>query len=333
MKNLFIDSNIWLSLYHFSKNDLNQFSKLQNHLGKNIQLWIPQQVVDEVFRNRDAKIKDALSSFKDWKRPPLPNFCKGYEEYSKFSDALAELEKYHKRWMSKILDDFHEQSLPADNVINLLFNSVEISTCPSRTVHAAALRYRIGNPPGKDNKLGDAINWECLLENIPQQEDLYFISNDSDYQSAMDKNCFNLFLDLEWKEKKKSEIHYYPDLVSFLDEHIKDISLQDEREKEELIHELKSIPSYASTHAYIRQLGQYQDWTSGQIERICEAAIQNSQIGDILEDPDVRDFFKHLLSSISENTENIMKIRRRLLPLTPPPPPPSPPLLKYLLGN
>ncbi len=210
MKNLFLDSNIWLSLYHFSKNDLTQFGKLQDHLGTNIKLCIPQQVVDEVFRNRDAKIKNALSSFKDWKRPSLPNCCKGYAEYDKFSEALAELEKYHKQWMSKILEDFHGQTLPADNVIKLFFDSVDITPCYSHIIHAAALRYRIGNPPGKDNKFGDAINWECLLETIPQNEDLYFISEDGDYQSAMENKSFNLFLGLEWKDKKKSENSLLP---------------------------------------------------------------------------------------------------------------------------
>ena len=37
--------------------------------------------------------------------------------------------------------------------------------------------FRRRNPPGKDNKYGDAINWECLLYNVPNEEDLYFIRN------------------------------------------------------------------------------------------------------------------------------------------------------------
>ena len=36
MKNLFIDSNIWLSLYHFSNDDLNQFITLKKRIGNEI---------------------------------------------------------------------------------------------------------------------------------------------------------------------------------------------------------------------------------------------------------------------------------------------------------
>ena len=60
MKNLFIDSNIWLSLYHFSNDDLAQFMKLKDLIGVDFNILLPEQVVDEVNRNRENKIKDAL---------------------------------------------------------------------------------------------------------------------------------------------------------------------------------------------------------------------------------------------------------------------------------
>ncbi|MBQ7251495.1 MAG: DUF4935 domain-containing protein [Kiritimatiellae bacterium] len=314
MKNLFIDSNIWLSLYHFSNNDLEQFGKLKNHLGENIKLLLPQQVVNEVFRNRDVKIRDALSFFKDWKKPQFPNFCKGYEECAKFTKGLDILEQYRKRWLSKILEDTRKQNLPADKVIQTLFNFVSPIECTAQMIHAAEYRYKIGNPPGKDNKLGDAINWECLLATTPQNEDLYIITADSDYQSAVDKNSFNLFLRLEWEGRKQSEIHYYPDLVSFFSAHAKDIKLQDERNKNDLIRSLKSSPSYATTHALVAQLQQYSDWTTEQINSMCEAAIHNSQINDIFSDSDILNFYKHMLSSTTADTENIQIVRSMLSP-------------------
>lgn len=325
MKNLFLDSNIWLSLYHFSKNDLKQFSKLQDHLGTNIKLWIPQQVVDEVFRNRDAKIKDALSLFEKWKTPQLPNFCQGYEECKTFLECSDELEQYHKEWMKKISEDIHAQTLPADKVIQEWFASVDIIPCPPEIITEATLRYNRGNPPGKDNKFGDAINWECLMANIPPNEDLYIVTADSDYQSTVDKSSFNLFLQREWKEKKKSAIHYYPDLVSFLNEHTADIHLQDQRNKEELIRGLKLSPSYATTHAIIAQAWKYSDWSSEQIENLCEAAVHNTQIWDIICDPDIKGFYQRCLSSTSEETENIQKMRFKFSPPPPPRPPPPPP--------
>ena len=63
VKNLFIDANVWLSLFHFSSDDLEQFSKLQALIGTDIVLYIPEQISHEVYRNRENKIKDALDKF------------------------------------------------------------------------------------------------------------------------------------------------------------------------------------------------------------------------------------------------------------------------------
>ena len=38
MKNLFIDTNIWLSLYDFTSNDLGEFLKLKEHIGDSVKL-------------------------------------------------------------------------------------------------------------------------------------------------------------------------------------------------------------------------------------------------------------------------------------------------------
>ena len=86
MKNLFIDSNIWLSLYHFTNDDLAQFSKLKDMINKSIRLFVPQQVYDEITRNREAKLKDALKAF-DVKALQFPAFCKAYDEFEPTTSA------------------------------------------------------------------------------------------------------------------------------------------------------------------------------------------------------------------------------------------------------
>ena len=62
-KNLFIDANVWLSLFHYSSDDLEQFRKLQALIGTDIVLYIPEQISHEVYRNRENRIKDALDKF------------------------------------------------------------------------------------------------------------------------------------------------------------------------------------------------------------------------------------------------------------------------------
>ncbi|MEE1002802.1 MAG: hypothetical protein U0L17_03560, partial [Acutalibacteraceae bacterium] len=47
----------------------------------------------------------------------------------------------------------------------------------------------------------------------------------------------------------------------------------------------------------ISDLNEYSDWSSRQIEDMCAAAINNNQVGWILSDEDVFDFFTKLLKS------------------------------------
>ena len=215
MKNLFIDANIWLSLYHFTSDDLEQFGKLKSLIGTDIRLFVPSQILDEIHRNREAKIKDAFDKFEKF-HLEFPTFCKNYEEYKSFYEKYKELKDKHKEWISKIKIDILEQSLPADKVLDEFFEGVSIIECGQDTINKAVLRYNTGNPPGKEKKYGDAINWECLLNNVPDGEDLFFISADRDYSSSFDDKNFNPFLRGEWETKKNSNIMFFRSLVEFL---------------------------------------------------------------------------------------------------------------------
>lgn len=301
MKNLFIDSNIWLSLYHFTKDDLAQFSKLKDMVNKSIRLFVPQQVYDEIARNREAKLKDALKSF-DIKAFHFPAFCKGYSEFETTKAAYDEFMLQAKAWKERIDMDIQAHHLPADETITQILKSVDIIPCQDY-VDKAYMRYRIGNPPGKDNKYGDAINWECLLDRAPNGEDLYFISADKDYRSEINDGCIKDFLNIEWKHAKGSEIHFYKDLVSFLAENISEIRLEVENEKESLIKQLSGSRSFQTTHATVAMLKMFSGWTEDQIEQLCSAAESNTQISWILKDSDVLDFYNHILAG--KNTESL----------------------------
>ena len=181
-------------------------------------------------------------------------------------------------------------------------------------IHAAEIRYRAGNPPGKDNKLGDAINWECLMATVPNGEDLFFISADRDYSSVIDDSKFNLFLREEWHQNKGSNIIFFKSLVSFLKAHFKDIQLQAEQEKDDLIIALSQSRCFATTHAVIKQLSAYSDWSKRQIEDLFSAAIGNYQVLWILTDEDVAGFYNELLSNVKVFTEDGAKVKALLDP-------------------
>ena len=319
MKNLFIDSNIWLSLYHFSNTDLEQFEKLKELLNQEVKLFVPQQVIDEVARNREAKLKDALTKF-SLPKMQYPAFCKSYVNYNNFKTTYETIKKDYDDWLRTINEDIANQKLPADKTINLFFNSSSINLIiiEDDIIFNAVRRYNLGNPPGKDKKYGDAVNWECLLKYVPDYEDLYFVTEDKDYLSSIDSGRMNPFLLKEWQAKKQSNIIFHKSLLTFLNTTFDDIRLLQEQEKEDLIRDLQKSPNFATTHYIIAKLTNYTDWNQQQIEELCDAAIENKQVLWILTDEDVKIFYYNLLKnakpeliendSVKEVYDNIMDL-------------------------
>lgn len=311
MKNLFIDSNIWLSLYCFTNDDLEQFSKLKDIIGTDIKLFVPEQVKDEVYRNRESKIKEMLGSFEKLQFQ-FPAMCKNYDEYSEFCSKFKDLQSLHSIWLKKIKDDITNGTSPADIVLNDFFADGSLISTEKEAVERAVLRYNIGNPPGKDKKYGDAINWETLLVAVPEGEDLFFISADRDYASVYDDKEFNPFLKREWENKKHSKIIFFKSLVDFLKRHFKEIELKTEAEKADLITALKTSGCFFRTHSVIAALSNYSDWNVRQIEDMCDAAVNNNQVSRILHDHDVCMFFLSLINLgcvKKSSNENIIKLK------------------------
>lgn len=293
MKYLFIDTNIWLSLYHFTNDDLSQFEKLKDMLGDSIKLILPQQVHDEIARNREAKILDALKNL-EMKAPQFPAFCKGYKEFLELREDISLAVKKVKDFKEKILSQALTQELPADITIQSFFEMIETFPCDAY-INKAYNRYRVGNPPGKDNKYGDAINWECLLDVVPNKENLYFISADKDYRSQISDKAMNPFLVEEWEWTKESKIIFYSRLTDFLKDHAEEIQLETENKKQALIEALGSSGNFVTTHALIAQLNEHSGWTEQQIEQLCNTARNNSQVKWIFEDPDIYNFYRSIL--------------------------------------
>ena len=125
VKNLFIDANIWLSLFHFTNDDLEQFKRLKELIGKHIRLFVPEQIYNEVYRNRENKIKDALDRFEKFELS-FPVFIKNYEEFGEFYQKYGELKTQHKDWLKKVKKDIAEQNSPADIVLNDFFASIDL---------------------------------------------------------------------------------------------------------------------------------------------------------------------------------------------------------------
>ena len=74
-----------------------------------------------------------------------------------------------------------------NEVIREIFSAIKVGAVSPSLIERAQLRSDVGNPPGKKDSLGDAINWEWLLEQEIEfwDDELIIISADGDYES----NC------------------------------------------------------------------------------------------------------------------------------------------------
>ena len=291
---LFLDSQIWLDLYHYSNDDLEQFVKLHDMIGNEVDIFLPEQVVDEIFRNRENRIKDALKQFKEI-NIKIPNLCKGYEEYDSLLGSAKSFKSKQKEILKRIEEGIQKEELHADIVIKKIFSKIEIQPRKQEIIDRSIRRFNFGNPPGKNSSYGDAINWETLLFSFPNDVDLFFVSFDKDYRSPIQDNEMNRFLVNEWKSKKNSDIYFYTSLTMFLSEHLKDIELKTENQKNNLIENLRCSGSFSTTHNIIGKLSEYSNWTDDQVVSLLEAADYNNQVYSIFDDPDIKSFYAQLI--------------------------------------
>ena len=296
--NLFIDTNIFLSFYHYTSDDLEELRKLNLLvLQSRLHLFVPQQVEMEFTRNRENRIADALKRLKEQRLSlQFPQVCKEYVAYSELRKLQREYEQKHNELLEILTRDVEDKTLKADQIIKDLFSSGEKLESTPAVVDRARLRMAIGSPPGKQGSLGDAINWEVLLGVCREGEALYFVTDDKDYRSPLDENRFDAFLLDEWAKKKSSNLFFYNRLSAFFKEQFPDIKLAGEYEKEALIIELGNSTNFARTHELVARLNRYADYTEAQLNQIVESSMTNNQVAWIIGDEDVKEFLTKILT-------------------------------------
>ncbi len=301
---LFIDTNIFLSFYSLNQEDLAELNKLIDAIDKRqITLLLTDQIVDEFNRNREQRIDGAIKSLRTQTfNPQYPQICEDYLEIDILRESLRHYEQAHVALITKIAIDIKAKNLKADRLIQSLFSLGNKLINQPTTLDRARFRMGVGNPPGKNNSLGDAINWECLLSETPAGEDLYFVTGDKDYCSALNDDEFNDFLLTEWCDRKQTKIYFYKRLASFCKEQFPEIALASVRDKEFLIRDLVNSQSIVSTQSAIAKLSYYSEFTAAQVNTIVTAAISNRQVVWSIEDTQVRSF----LSSVVANNKQYL---------------------------
>lgn len=312
--NLFIDTNIYLTFYHYSSDDLEELKKLSSAVkNRKITLYATDQVKNEFRRNRETKIADALKRFSDQKlNTQFPQICKEYEEYNHLRDAIRQYNEAKDKIYAKLLSDTEQDTLGADSLIGELFAKSQTLYSNPTILNAATLRMQLGNPPGKKGSYGDAINWEILLSEMPTQ-DLYLITDDTDYISPINEDKLAHYLIEEWEEKKHASIFFYRRLSQFFRHKFPSIKLANDMEKELAIANLVSSGNFASTHVAIARLAGFGDFTIAQIREIIDAALSNCQIYWISGDSDVSQFMQNIVRGREAeiDAEKLAEFRRR----------------------
>jgi predicted nucleic acid-binding protein len=294
--NVFIDTNVFLSLYAFSQDDLSVLRKIFRLTKEGaVNFLLPQQVVDEFERNRSSKIAESVKKLREsGAKGGVPIIARDLEAFQSFQEASAKAIAAQK----ELLDELHakaaDRTLAADNLIDEIFSSTKVITITDKIYHSAVRRVDLGNPPGKRGSLGDAVNWEAILTKIDLIEELHFISQDADYRSPLNDNRFNEFLVREYDGRVWDRIHFYQSLREFLKKCYPDAVIEQYEVVGDTIERYESSRSFAQTHAAVAELSAIGEFTPGQISRIVEASTSNSQISWISGDSDLQDFYQSI---------------------------------------
>ncbi len=304
--NLYIDTNIFLTFYHLTNDDLDELEKLALLIESDrITLYLPEQTINEFNRNRDKSIHDAISSLKEQKiSSRYPQISKTYTEYPLLLEAHKNFEKHKNKIITQIENDAREYKLNADILIKRIFESAKEIKITNSLVEKAKLRYDLGNPPGKGKSYGDAINWESLILDVDEDEDLCLVSDDSDFISLLNKKELNHYLKNEWETKKNSSIAFHKTLSRFFKDKFPEIKLLDELQKELIIKKLAEANSFSSAKARLAKLSNYSQFTNQQLNDIVETSISNNQLFWINRDYGIVNVLEKIISGNEEKIDD-----------------------------
>jgi PIN domain len=293
----FIDTNVYLNFFSFTDAELEELRKLHAAVSTGeLKLWTTSQVANELRRNRETKVADSLARLAALKPSyNVPQMARTLPDFAAFKTARGEFIRQLELLDKELRRQFSAYELAADAVLDELLSVAESIPLTDNLHQRACRRLDVGNPPGKKGSLGDALNWEALLEACPQGVDLHVLSADNDFVSKMDSERVSDYLASEWLKAKGSRVYLHRQISTFLTAHFPDIELATELEKELRINQLIGAGTFEATHAAIERIAPYAEFNDEQARRLLEAAVTNTQISWISHDSDVKAFYVDLI--------------------------------------
>jgi len=282
MMYVFIDTNIFLNFYGYSKDHLDKLEKLLDLISDGrITLFLTQQVVDEFTRRRENRLYEVLKNIEAFSTKLESSvICHSMPEMKDLQNIINDAESAKKKLQNSLVKQIKEKKLYADKIITDIFNACSPYEITEDIHEKAQKRMTIGNPPGKAGSYGDAINWECLIEATSARTDLYFIGGDGDFLSIIDKG-FSPFLIDEWERTNGGCIYYYPLISEFLKEHFSEAKITQENIKEEKKETRKFIDPWGIGYgpsAYLDEFGKLYTVNQQYLEMIDTFAKASAQV-------------------------------------------------------
>lgn len=375
---LFIDTNVYLSFYHFSSDDIESIDILANRiLAGEIVVHLPQQVENEWERNREIKLNNAANEFqKITFQTQIPRHMHDLSMAKTYLEAVTEAKRARDHLIAEANAKARTSGLKVDLLLRRLFDASTKHDDDDGIYERGKTRAERGNPPGKPGSIGDQYNWEMLLAKVPDV-DLYVITKDGDYGSPLggkDETGIaypHPFLKREWSNRKNNaNLYIFESIKALLGYYSKTIvaaaapiappdqpidqpqqavepaqpregaivgeqanaqqtpemieadaalTVPQRTEKAAAIEALVHSPNFQATHNAIANLTPWMPFfTKIDADRLAEAAVDNRQIGWIITDDDVNQFYLRFLSTHiakldAEHLDNLIE----LLGLTP----------------
>lgn len=322
MISLFIDANVYLRFYAYTDDDLLELEKLHALVeAGELRIYKNSQLEDEIERNRENKIDEALNTFKkSIGSAQIPRFALHFEEAKNLLELSKQVQTAKSELTKKIASEIEDGDLRADQLIRQLLKSGTDVAVTSAILERARWRQIRGNPPGKSDSIGDQIHWESLLAGVGDGEDIHIVSHDGDFASQLRSSQPNPKLASEWSMQKHATLFLYQTLGAFAKKHFGSISLPTDVTKSSAISKLVGSANFENTHKQIARLQKIiNEITLEEANLIFQALIDNNQIKWIAEDSDVKEFYSELYTKYWSQTDpdmdqNLAEVASYLVP-------------------
>jgi len=306
-KLLFVDTNIWLDFYRArTEADLSLLEHLEQIADKII---VTSQLEMEFKKNRHAAMMEGIGELKPSQALARPGLFSDAKEVqaiqSNQKKADARVKKLKTRYIKALSSPADDD--PVYKICQRIFHKVDAlvltrDMAERRLVRRRALRrFLLGYPPRKrnDTSMGDAFNWEWMLECANSQNaELVIVSRDADYGLVFESNGYpNDHLVQEFHERvsRKRKLLLYGKLSEAL-QHFQITVTEREKQAEEAITQPPEPPPVIAD----LQSG----WTLS-----AEKATELQKALAFLQSPDFQDRLRKMAEAVSARWQILQQAR------------------------